>query len=194
MIGGEITWARVYLPFHFRQRRQRALKLFTKRTKISKEEEEEEKRRCRRKRKRRRRRSQGGAVSHLSFSSPVCLPSAVRSRDTSVRGQHGGHACGVSKQIASIVQLTPPREPSIPSAKPVWRRPNKEQNGRGQQTSVPVSARDQGGASGERTAACVSRYVCLAKLGYRLLQPHCPAANNMCPGAEYVCVFGVTAD
>lgn len=147
-----------------------------------------------RRRRRRRRRTLGGAVSHLFFSLPVCLPSAVRSRDTSVRGQHGGHACGVSKQIASIVQLTPPREPSVPSAKPVWRRPNKEQNGWGQQTSVPVSARDQGGASGERAAACVSRYVCLAKLSYRLLHSHCPATKNMCPAAKGVWVFGAMAD
>lgn len=38
------------------------------------------------------------------------------SRD-SVRRQHGGHACGVAKQIVSFVRLTLP-ETSIPRAEP----------------------------------------------------------------------------
>lgn len=82
------------------------------------------------------------------------MPAARRaSRDSSVRRQHGGHACGVAKQIALFVRLTPP-ETSIPREEPGRRCPNREQNGRGQQVTVPVSTRDQGGASGESAAAC----------------------------------------
>lgn len=110
-------------------------------------------------------RPRGGAVARRSFFSLSLFANcAVRSRDTSVRGQHGGHACGVPKQIASIVQLTPPRETSIPSTEPVRRCPNSQQNGRGQQTSVPVPARNQGGPFSKCTAACVSCYVRPANL------------------------------
>lgn len=114
---------------------------------------------------------------------------AVRSRDTSVRGQHGGHACGVPKQIASIVQLTPPRETSIPSTEPVRRCSNSQQNGRGQQTSVPVPARNQGGPFSKCTAACVSCCVRPANLSYPPLQPHCPAAE-ICALLESLCASG----
>ena len=94
------------------------------------------------------------AIVLLPSSYEPSLPSAERSRDTSVRGQHGGHACGASKQIAPTVQLTQPRETSIPRVKTGRRCPNRPQDGRGEQTPVPVSARDQRGPFGE--AACLS--------------------------------------
>lgn len=120
------------------------------------------------------------------FSFICCFSSAERSRDTSVRGQHGGHTCGLSKQIALFFQLTPPRETHTPSADPGRCCPKREQDGRGQQTTVPVSARHQGGASGEST---VSRSVCVASRSYPPLQPHCaPAEMYARPGR--VRVFG----
>lgn len=127
----------------------------------------------------------GGAVPYFTL---LCLRTAVRSRDASVRGQHGGHACGVPKQIASIVQLTPPRETSIPSREPVRRCPSRQQNGRRQQTAVPVPALDKGGPFGKCTTACVSRFVCPARLSYNTLQPHCPTAD-ICALLESLC-FG----
>lgn len=87
----------------------------------------------------------GAAVS--SPSPRACLPSVcLCSRDLSVRGQHGGPACGASKQISSVVQLTPPWETSIPV--PVGAR-SYSGNGRGQQVAVPVPALVQRGPSGE---------------------------------------------
>lgn len=44
------------------------------------------------------------------FLLPAHMPAARRaSRDSSVRRQHGGHACGVAKQFALFVRLTPSR-------------------------------------------------------------------------------------
>lgn len=84
----------------------------------------------------------GGAIALISFFLPAHMPAARRaSRDSPVRRQHGGHTCGVAKQIAFFVRLTPP-ETSIPRAEPGQRCPKREQNGRGQQVTVPVSTRD----------------------------------------------------
>lgn len=94
----------------------------------------------------------GGASARVSSVHAHTRQLPGGSRDSSVRRQHGGHACGVAKQIASFVGLTPPGT-SIARAEPGRRCPDREQDGRGQQATVPVSARDQGGASGE-AAAC----------------------------------------
>lgn len=94
----------------------------------------------------------GGTIIAF-FSQPTCQLPGARHVTPLSGDQHGGHACGVAKQIALFVRLTPP-ESSITRAEPGRRCPNREQDGRGQQVTVPVSPRDQGGAPGEDAAAC----------------------------------------
>lgn len=78
----------------------------------------------------------------------VRLPSASGgSRDTSVRGQHGGHACGASKQIAPIVQLTPPPENTdtprrAGRAGGAWTHSSMDEENKLQFPSLPVTTEE----------------------------------------------------
>lgn len=88
------------------------------------------------------------------------LPSAVESRDTS--GAGGGatawRTCmwSLKTNCADCPANAASRTIPTQSAQPGRRCPNEEQHGRGQQTTVPVSPHDQGGAAGECSAACAS--------------------------------------
>lgn len=97
----------------------------------------------------------------LPSYSRLRLPSAVESRDTSVGAWGGATAwrtCMWSLKTNCADRPVNAASITIPtrSAQPGRRCPNEEQHGRGQQTTVPVSARDQGGTAGECSAACAS--------------------------------------